>query len=56
MATFDGQVITRTRIKLDRDSFQPSMGILTPSPFTEDALIRGNSKLQNRGQSFRHSY
>lgn len=52
MATFDGQIITRTRIRLDRDSFQPGMGILTPSPFTEDALVHGNSNRQIVGNHF----
>lgn len=41
MATFDGAIKTRTRVPLDKDSFQPGMGSLVGSAFTEDAKILG---------------
>ncbi len=42
MPTFDGQTKTKTRVRLDRDAFQPNMGSLVGSGYTEDAKIHGN--------------
>ena len=46
MATFDGAVKTKTRVRLDKDKFQPGMGVLGAASETEQALIHGNHKEQ----------
>jgi hypothetical protein len=38
---FDGNVKVRTRVRLDRDRFQPKMGTLGSGSATEEALVHG---------------
>jgi hypothetical protein len=52
MPTFDGNILTPTRVDLSGDAFQPGMGILVGSPFTEDALIHGDSNTVIVGDHF----
>lgn len=41
MSAFDGQIKTKTRVPIDRDSFNPAMGSLVGSSFKEEAKVLG---------------
>lgn len=45
MGVFDGSVQTNTRVRLDRDAFQPDMGTLVGSSWDEDILVHGSRNL-----------
>lgn len=54
MAIFDGAIKTKTRVRLDKDKFQPGMGVLGAASETEQALIHGNQKEQVFGKHERY--